>query len=168
MSKRIETEGLEIECQDVAGLPGVPDDEALRSWVLAAVQVGGRAVSGTVTVRLVGALESAELNSRFRDREGPTNVLSFPYAGEAELPLPSGVSAPFGDIVLCAPLVAPEAAERQVSEAAHWTHLVVHSTLHLLGYSHSEVAEQAEMELLEVVALAALGFGDPYTSGEEP
>ena len=98
-----------------------------------------------------------QLNARYRNRDKPTNVLSFPVE------LPPGVSVPLlGDIVLCAPVVRDEAMEQLKPLAAHWGHMLVHGVLHLLGYDHESDTEALEMEELERSALASLGWPCPY------
>ena len=107
--------------------------------------------------RIVDEAEGRALNERWRGRDHATNVLSFP----AELP--PGVALPLlGDLVVCAPVVAREAAEQGKAEADHWAHLVIHGTLHLLGFDHETEAEATVMEDLERALLAGLGIGDPY------
>ncbi|HET8817188.1 MAG TPA: rRNA maturation RNase YbeY, partial [Pseudidiomarina sp.] len=90
-----------------------------------------------------------------------TNVLSFPFADD----LPAGVSLPvllLGDLVICAPVLAREAAAQGKTINAHWAHLVVHGTLHLLGYDHIDDDDADIMEALETTIMATLGFSDPY------
>lgn len=115
-------------------------------------------------MRIVDEAESRALNHRFRDRDAPTNVLSFP-AGD-DLVLPEGEARPLGDIVLCAPVVEREAALQGKPAGAHWAHLLVHGALHLLGYDHGNDADAAEMEALEIAVLAAGGLPDPYAGRE--
>ena len=86
-----------------------------------------------------------------------TNVLSFPF--ESPIPLPVRL---LGDLVICAEVVAHEAKSQGKPLLAHWAHMVVHGTLHLLGYDHIEEAEAEHMEQLERNILAALGYPDPY------
>ncbi|WP_224784701.1 rRNA maturation RNase YbeY [Marinihelvus fidelis] len=141
------------------GLGETPDDGAFVAWVEAAL--AGRTDHAEVAIALVGAEESRDFNLRYRDRDKPTNVLSFP----AELP--EAVAAeldcrPLGDLVICVPLVGEEAAERAISPAHHWAHLVTHGTLHLLGYDHIEEADAARMEAEEIAILAGQGIDDPY------
>ena len=102
--------------------------------------------------------ESADFNQRYRDKMGPTNVLSFPF----EPPLGGQGRRYLGDLVICAPLVAREAAEQGKSPEAHWAHLVVHGVLHLLGYDHLDEAEAQAMEALETAILGDLGYPPPY------
>ena len=110
-----------------------------------------------VTLRIVDVTESAHLNETWRQRSGPTNVLSFPAEGLARI-------APqlLGDIVICAPLVRQEAVAQCKLIEAHWAHLVVHGTLHLLGYDHLTASDARTMENLEKRVLKILGFPDPY------
>lgn len=138
-------------------MAGVPDELRLRHWALAAL--AGRRDRGELSIRVVDEAESAVLNSRYRHKQGPTNVLSFPTE------LPTGVPlAPLGDLVICAPVVRREAREQGKSEEAHWAHMVVHGCLHLLGYDHVTDAQAREMEPLELVILAGLGYPDPYAT----
>jgi len=111
-----------------------------------------------LSLRLVDEAESADFNQRYRGKVGPTNVLSFPFD-----PPPGGRGRCYlGDLVLCAPLVAREAAEQGKSPEAHWAHLVVHGVLHLLGHDHLDEAEAQAMEALETGILADLGYPPPY------
>ena len=105
-----------------------------------------------------------ELNKAFRDQDKPTNVLSFP-AGEIDgLPADSGL--PLGDIVICAAVVKDEAEDQGKSLLDHWAHMIVHGTLHLLGFDHLEEADAAAMESLEIQILGDHGIANPY--GESP
>jgi len=110
-----------------------------------------------LTIRIVDEAEGSELNSRWREKSGPTNVLSFP----AE-PMPGAPDDTLGDIVICAPVVAREAAEQGKLFEAHWAHLTIHGVLHLRGYDHQTDAEAAEMEALETQLLKQLEYPDPY------
>ena len=139
------------------GLPrsGVPAATSLRQFAAAALR--GRRESAELAIRIVDGEEGRDLNARFRGRDYPTNVLSFP----AELP--PGVDLPLlGDIVLCAPVIAREAAEQSKPLRAHYAHMVVHGVLHLLGFDHVDSAEAEAMEAEEVGILAGLGIADPY------
>ena len=137
------------------GGDSLPASAQFERWVEAAL--AGRREEAELTVRIVDEVESAELNSTYRGKEGPTNVLSFPFE------TPPGVELPLlGDIVICAPVVARQAQEQGKSAEAHWAHMVVHGCLHLLGYDHIEEAEALEMENLEKEILTGLGYGNPY------
>jgi len=106
----------------------------------------------------------AGLNKQYRDREGPTNVLSFASCNNvAELDmLPSGMPAMLGDIVIAYETTTCEATESGIAVENHLRHLVVHGVLHLLGYDHTTDGEAAVMEPLETRILARLGVADPY------
>jgi len=145
---------LEVEVQDAAADPRSPRVAEIRRWAQAAYR---SAADAEVVVRIVGETEGAELNSQYRGRSGPTNVLSF------EFEAPPGVdSGLLGDLVICAPVVLREAESQAKPAAAHWAHMVVHGMLHLQGYEHQAPVEAAEMESLETEILAELGFAPPY------
>jgi len=135
---------------------GVPTPGAMRGWALAALGAAGGANKGELTIRIVDESESASLNGRYRGKHYATNVLSFPYQAE-------GMAEPIlGDLVICAPVVAREAAAQGKDARAHWAHMVVHGVLHLMGEDHEDDDEAQRMESLERAILARLDFGDPY------
>ena len=131
--------------------PWAPSPASLRRW--ARLAAGGR--DGELGIRVVGEGESRALNSRWRGRASPTNVLSFPAAPELG-------GRQVGDLVVCAPVVAREAREQGKPLAAHWAHMIVHGTLHLLGFDHARAADARRMESRERVLLARIGVADPY------
>lgn len=136
----------EIHIQRQVPARGIPAAVSLRAWARAAL---GRA-SGDMTLRIVGHVESRALNKRYRGKDKPTNVLSFPY-GDG-----------LGDVVICAPVVAREAREQSKLPRAHWAHMVVHGVLHLQGFDHIKDADAVRMESRERAILAGFGFPDPY------
>ncbi|MCW0465285.1 rRNA maturation RNase YbeY [Xanthomonas sacchari] len=138
---------------------GLPAATSFRKWVAAALK--GRIREADLAIRLVDDREGRALNQHYRGKDYATNVLSFP----AELPegLPKGVKLPLlGDLVICAPVVAREAAEQDKPLNAHYAHLTVHGVLHLLGWDHEDDKEAEAMEQLEREILADLGVSDPY------
>lgn len=143
----------------------VPRGADFRGWVRAALEAAGSAAPGTLGIRLVGLEEGSALNETWRHKAGPTNVLAFPGPGVGRRApeLPAGVPAELGDLVICLPVVHREAREQRKTPRAHLAHLVVHGTLHLLGYTHERRADAAEMEALEVQVLAGLGYPNPYS-----
>ena len=145
---------LQIACEQETGLPTA---EEIEQWATAAVQPQSDEVE--MTVRIVDEAESHELNLNYRGKDRPTNVLSFPFEcpDEVELPL-------LGDLVICRQVVEREAQEQDKPLMAHWAHMVVHGSLHLLGYDHIEDDEAEEMESLETQIMIGLGFADPYLS----
>ena len=145
---------LQIACEQETGLPTA---EQIEQWATAAVQPQSDEVE--MTVRIVDEAESHALNLNYRGKDRPTNVLSFPFEcpDEVELPL-------LGDLVICRQVVEREAQEQDKPVIAHWAHMVVHGSLHLLGYDHIEDNEAEEMESLETQIMTGLGFADPYLS----
>ena len=126
-------------------------------------QIGQSERTVELSLRLTGDEEVRELNSAWRGKDKPTNVLSFPMAAADELD--GSANSPelmLGDIVLARGICAAEAAEKAIPIEDHAAHLIVHGTLHLLGYDHCEERDAADMEAREVRALARLGIADPY------
>jgi probable rRNA maturation factor len=142
-----------------ASRKGIPSAASFRRWVEVALKGARRRKATEVAIRIVDAEEGQALNLQYRGRDYATNVLSF------EADLPPGVDLPLiGDLVICAPVVAREAAEQGKKPNDHWAHLTIHGTLHLLGFDHIEDAEAEEMEALETRILAGLGIADPYVA----
>jgi probable rRNA maturation factor len=157
---------LDVQC---ATLAEVPTPEALAHWAAAAL-AGGRfsPAAREMTIRLVDEAESAALNRSYRGRSGPTNVLSFPFEPPPGMPAGEITTELLGDLVICAPLIQTEAADQGKAEQAHWAHIVVHGTLHLLGHDHQSDEEANAMEALETRILTALGFEAPYETDHGP
>lgn len=145
----------EVDVQIATADENVPSEEDFRTWVAAALPDERR--TSEITIRVVDFDESQTLNAQYRHQNKPTNVLSFPSELPPELQIPL-----LGDLVVCAGVVAREAAEQGKSLAAHWAHMVVHGTLHLLGYDHESDPEAEVMEALETHILSQLGFPAPY------
>ncbi len=136
--------------------PWVPASRRLVEWARTAA---GRSAHGQeLAIRVVTPAESRRLNRDYRGLDRPTNVLSFQGPG-----VTAGDEAPaLGDLAICAGVVAREARAQHKTLAAHWAHMVVHGTLHLLGYDHEDDVEARRMEKRERSVLARLGFADPY------
>lgn len=141
----------------------LPDPESLlRRAAQATEDALGKDLSDTVlTVSLATDDEVAQLNQHWRNKTGPTNVLSFPAA--QAMPLPPGEPRPLGDIILAAGVVKCEAEQQNKSLEHHLVHLAVHGILHIMDYDHINEAEANEMESLEVDILNVLGIANPYT-----
>ena len=151
---------LHVDIQAASSEPA-PEEGDIRRWIAAALDGQSTRDEVEITVRLVDAAEMSTLNESYRGKPGPTNVLSFPADLPSELALPL-----LGDIVICAPVVRAEAVEQGKHPEAHWAHMTIHGTLHLLGYDHLEEEEATTMEALESVILTGLNYRCPY--GEEP
>jgi probable rRNA maturation factor len=124
----------------------------MNRWAAAAL--GRRGHGRELGVRVVAPAESRSLNRRWRGKDKPTNVLSFP----APPHLPT-----LGDLVICAQVVREEAEHFGKPLEAHWAHMVVHGALHLVGYDHEAGRrEQLRMERREIRTLKDLGYGNPY------
>ena len=147
---------VQLACSD----DKTPEADAINLWVGRAVAAAGVSRDLEVSVRIVSSDEIRQLNRDFRDRDKPTNVLSFP-PGPIE-GLPDDEPVPLGDIVVCAAVVAEEAGAQGKRPAAHWAHILVHGTLHLLGFDHQEESQAAEMESMETTILTGHGLEDPY------
>ncbi|AMB85144.1 rRNA maturation factor [Pseudomonas agarici] len=150
---------LELDLQLASAAP-TPSENDLRTWCELALRQ--RSADSELTIRLVDEAEGRELNHTWRQKDYATNVLSFPADVPDEL-----LDIPLlGDLVICVPVVAREAAEQGKALDAHWAHLVIHGCLHLLGYDHIDDAQAEEMEALERELLAELGHPDPYIDDE--
>jgi len=112
--------------------------------------------SAELCIRIVDKTESASLNKQYRKKKGPTNVLAFP--------LDINNLGLLGDLVICNEIVRQEAFNQGKTLAAHFSHMVIHGTLHLLGFDHQTNEQALEMESLEIKFLKKLGFSNPYTS----
>lgn len=149
---------VQIACDD----SDIPSKGTIEFWATRAIAESGKSPAANVelTVRVVDREEIRSLNRDYRQLDKATNVLSFP-AGVIS-GLPAEATQLLGDVVVCAAVVREEAAEQGKPVDGHWAHMLVHGTLHLLGYDHRTAADAAEMEGLETRILTANGLGDPY------
>jgi probable rRNA maturation factor len=143
-----------------------PPRARLHDWAAAAL--GRRGARREVAVRVVAPRESRELNKRWRGKDKPTNVLSFPAPSASQSAatrgLPPGTTLPLGDLVICADVVKREAVRDGKTREAHWAHMVVHGALHLAGYDHERgERDRKKMERREIAVLRRFGFRNPYT-----
>ncbi|MFK7974784.1 MAG: rRNA maturation RNase YbeY [Halioglobus sp.] len=158
---------VHVDIQSASCEP-VPEEEDIRRWISAALESPHQkntlpnlnntaATPVELSVRVVDTAEMSALNQTYRGKSGPTNVLSFPAD------LPDDIAVPLlGDIVICAPVVREEAQQQAKPLDAHWAHMTVHGTLHLLGYDHIEEHEATHMETLETTILDTLNYASPY------
>lgn len=136
----------------------IPTIAEIERWINTALKHAGfDQESVEVTLRVVGEAESQQLNDQYRQKNQPTNILSFPFEAPPQLSFDL-----LGDLVVCLPVLEQEARQQKKSLTSHWAHLVVHGTLHLLGYDHLEPEQADEMENLEIATLQSLDFDNPY------
>lgn len=149
---------LILDCQREVKV-NVPSDEKLQLWVNTALETAGFMKAAEVTLRFTTNEEVQTLNRDFRDKDKPTNVLSFPF----EVPEFLQDEEPtLGDIIIAMPVIEDEAKEQQKTVEDHLAHMTIHGTLHLLGFDHIDDEEAEEMESLEIQILAKLGIRNPY------
>ena len=133
-----------------------PTDDEFRRWVDLCIPETKN--TSEISIRIVDKEEGRQLNFDYRQKDYPTNVLSFPCD------LPDDITIPLlGDIVICAPVVEQEASDQRKEIKSHWAHMTIHGTLHLLGYDHIEDSDAAIMEKLETDILIKLGYSAPYS-----
>ena len=150
-----------IDVEIVSDAGTTPSIDEITDWVRRALEaVPQPPQNAELAVRVVDALEMQSLNCEHRQENMPTNVLSFPIGQIQGLPAAAGNF--LGDIVVCASVVSREASEQGKPRNDHWAHMLVHGTLHLLGYDHEIDSEAAKMEALEQRVLAQHGVPNPY------
>jgi probable rRNA maturation factor len=150
-----------VEIQRIFETDSQPNDAQLESWVNAVL--ANLDEEFEVVIRIVDDIESAQLNETYRHKQGATNILSFPFEA------PEGVDLDLnllGDLVICAPVLEREAAEQNKPLHNHWAHIVMHGTLHLLGYDHIDDTDAEEMEAKEIELLQTLSIPNPYEGTE--
>jgi probable rRNA maturation factor len=155
------TENIIIDIQIASDAGSVPTEDVIGGWIAAALDSASESTLYEVSIRIVDESESRQLNNDYRGKDSATNVLSFP--GDDDV-LPDDAPRSLGDIVICAPIVEREADEQGKAAADHWAHLLVHGTLHLLGYDHEIDEDATRMEALETDILATRGVADPYAN----
>ncbi|CDU07187.1 putative metallopeptidase [Vibrio coralliirubri] len=147
---------IELDLQlAVENEQGLPTEQDIQLWLDKTIPQFQE--NAELTVRIVDTQESHQLNHEYRGKDKPTNVLSFPFE------TPPGIELDLlGDLIICRQVVEKEAEEQSKPLLAHWAHMVVHGSLHLLGYDHIEDDEAEEMESLETEIMQSMGFEDPY------
>lgn len=145
-----------VDIQNACDAQELPTDDLFQQWVdttLASVTEQ----EFELTIRLVNITESQQLNKQYRQKDKPTNVLSFPFE------VPEGIELNLlGDLVICSSVVENEAKTQNKALFDHWAHMVIHGCLHLLGYDHINDTDANEMETLEIQILAKLFIANPY------
>lgn len=147
---------MEINLDVQREVDALPKDEELLKWINETLKFEQHGDT-ELTIRFVDEKESAGLNEQYRHKTGSTNVLSFPFDMPAEVELNL-----LGDLVICSEVVKQQAKEQKKEEIAHWAHMIVHGTLHLLGYDHLTEEDAKLMETKETTILSQLGYSDPY------
>jgi len=148
---------LQLAVEQESGLPTQADFQLWLDKTVSLFQP-----QAEVTIRVVDEQESHQLNHEYRGKDKPTNVLSFPFEA------PPGVEIDLlGDLIICRQVVEREAEEQNKPLQSHWAHMVVHGSLHLLGYDHIEDDEAEEMESLETEIMQSMGFEDPYLAEKQ-
>ncbi len=151
---------ITLDLQLASTATALPTTAQFQQWLEAAVSPFQ--AEAEVTIRIVDIAESQQLNGQYRAKDKPTNVLSFPFQ------CPPGIELPLlGDLVICAAVVADEAAEQGKALEAHWAHMVIHGCLHLLGFDHINDDDASEMEAEEIQILQQLGIANPYLLDDE-
>ncbi len=147
---------IKLTIQNVCQATDIPSKSAMKKWVEATV--GNDYPDSELCIRIVDANESQELNNTYRNNNKPTNVLSFGFdMSNVEIDLPI-----LGDLVICADIINQEAKQQHKKLSAHWAHMVIHGTLHLLGYDHQTDQQAHEMEPLEIAILQQFNYDNPY------
>ena len=144
---------LKFSLQIASQLANIPTKNLFKKWAKAALRIDTE-----VTIRIVDADEGRALNLAYRKKDYATNVLTFALSEEPHL---------MGDVVICAPIVAKEAAEQNKTLEAHFAHLTVHGILHLHGYDHEDAHQAELMESIEIQILTKLGYPNPYLITED-
>jgi len=151
---------ITLDLQQVCNAENLPTNAQFQLWVDRALNNYQK--NFELTIRLVEIQESQSLNLQYRDKDKPTNVLSFPFE------VPEGIELDLlGDLVICADIVAQEAKQQDKKLHNHWAHMVIHGCLHLLGYDHIDDNEATEMEALETNLLKELEISDPYLINDQ-
>ena len=150
---------LELDLQIAEKSPGFPEQALIEKWILATLSTAQISGDNQLTVRIVDEAEIKTLNETYRHKAGVTNVLSFPFEAPPDVP---EMQVLLGDIVICAPVVQHEAQQQRKPVLNHWAHMIVHGTLHLLGYDHLSEQQAEQMETMEISILSEFGIPNPY------
>lgn len=152
----------EVELQWGITPLSLPTEKQCQIWAEAAIQADLKAQDTALTIRVVDANESRQLNHDYRAKDYATNVLSFEFELPPGLVQPDDEPIYLGDLVICASVVIEEAMTQEKTLEEHWAHMVIHGVLHLQGFDHIDEAEAEQMEALETQIMQQLGYDDPY------
>ncbi|MET1254521.1 rRNA maturation RNase YbeY [Aliikangiella maris] len=149
---------IDVEIQNTLQSTQIPARNLIENWIKTALTMAEYSQPQVeLTVRVVNKQESQSLNFQYRNKNNPTNILSFPFEAPPQIPCNL-----LGDLVICLDVVMAEAEEQKKLPENHWAHLIIHGTLHLLGYDHIDSEEAEVMEAIEIAALKSLGIANPY------
>ena len=143
-----------------SNIPHIPELVQFQTWVNAVCCMIPNKIPvdcNEINIAIVDAVTSAQLNKTYRNKNNPTNVLSFNYE-----PMPGIPSSSLGDLAICAEIVESEAFAQGQTALSHWAHLTIHGMLHLLGFDHIVESDAVVMEALEINILKTIGFNNPY------
>lgn len=152
----------EVELQWGVTSLSLPTEKQCQTWAEAAIQADLKNQDTALTIRVVDAAESRQLNHDYRAKDYATNVLSFEFELPPGLVQPDDEPVYLGDLVICASVVIEEAMTQEKTLEEHWAHMVIHGVLHLQGFDHIDEAEAEQMEALETQIMQQLGYDDPY------
>lgn len=144
-----------LEIQPLSSSQQLPSRYQFQQWLDAVLKK--RVQNSEIVIRIVDKNEMIEFNSRYRDKKYPTNILSFPFDGPAEV-----ASNLLGDLLVCAPVVEQESLLQNKPLEHHWAHMIIHGVLHLLGYNHINDIEAEAMEAIEIKILKKMQIANPY------
>ena len=140
----------------------LPDDEDIHRWVSKTLEIHNKNISTELGLRITNNIEITNLNKTYRHKDKPTNVLAFPF--EVPENLPEEIPQEYlGDIICSAEYINQEAKQHNKQLLHHWAHIIIHGTLHLLGYDHIEKSDAEIMEQKEIDILSSFNYPNPYT-----
>lgn len=153
---------VELELQNAVDSEILPSFEDMNKWIILALEKADTKFDHPeITIRVVTSEESNRLNLDYRNKNQPTNVLSFPFEAPEMIPV-EDIGEFLGDLAICEQIVIEEAKAQKKSLSSHWAHMIIHGVFHLIGFDHIESSEAEEMEALEIEVLEHLGFENPY------
>ena len=147
---------IKVNIENSSQCKTVPEESDFTQWLNIALKDHA---PGIVNIAIVDTEDSRALNKKFRDKDKPTNVLSFPFEAFAGMVIEENI---IGDLVICADVMQQEVDMQKKEPLAHWAHLSIHGSLHLIGFDHHNDTEANKMENLEIKLLQQLGYPNPY------
>ena len=148
---------INIQLQIIDNSNFVPNIDCLRKWT--SMALSKKIKTAEITIRIVKISEMLLINNRFSKKNKATGILTFPIKFKHEM-----ASILLGDIIICTEIIEKEAKKQKKDLIGHWAHMIIHGSLHLIGYTHETNKKAKIMETLEKEALIKLGFNNPYKS----